>query len=188
MNSPDIFLTFDDGPHVSATPAVLKILQDHKIRGTFFLSGQAVERNRSLVSEIGAEGHSIGVHAFNHTRSGAFSRKQSMQEILRTEEAIVNAGARPVKIFRPPFGFFSWNTIAAARMLNYRLIMWTTLTGDFRDSWTDDKVCSTAAAKLSGGAILVFHDNELTKNRIESVLERVIAGIQLKGFAFGAIQ
>lgn len=188
INSPDIFLTFDDGPHLTATPAVLKILQEHKIKATFFLNGRAVEEHRSLVGEIQAERHSIGIHAFNHTRSAALSKKKTMNEILRTEEAIVNAGARPAKIFRPPFGFFSWNTIAAARALRYRLIMWTTLTGDFRQNWSDDRVCSTAAAKLSGGAILVFHDNELTKSRIQRVLARVISDIRVKGFTFGAIQ
>jgi len=188
MSSPDIFLTFDDGPHPTATPAVLETLEEHKIKGTFFLSGHAVEQHRSLVHEIGEGHHTIGIHGFNHTRAAAFSKKQTMAEIVQTEKAIANAGAPAAKLFRPPFGFFSWNTIAAARALNCRIIMWTTLTGDFRDSWSDDRVCSTAVEKLSAGAILVFHDNELTKSRIKRVLAQTIANIRAKGFTFGAIQ
>src|SRR5208283_3558670 len=98
IDSPGVFLTFDDGPHPVATPAVLEILQAHKIKGTFFMSGLAVKKYPSLVKEVEAEKHSIGIHAFNHTRSIAFSKKKTMSEILQTEEAITQAGAHPAKI------------------------------------------------------------------------------------------
>lgn len=188
MNSQDVFLTFDDGPHPVATPIVLEILQAHKIKGTFFMSGLAVKKNPSLVKEVETEKHSIGIHAFNHLRSIAFSKKTTISEILRTEEVIVQVGARPGKIFRPPYGFFSWNTISATKELGYTLVMWTTSTGDFRKEWPDEQVCATALSKLASGAILVFHDNELTKSRVRQVLPRVIAGIQERGLTFGSIQ
>lgn len=111
-----------------------------------------------------------------------------MSEILRTEDAMTKAGARALKIFRPPFGMFSWNTVAAAKELGYKLIMWTTLTGDFRRDWPEEKVCATALTKLSEGAILVFHDNELTQSRIAPLLKDVIARIQNLGFSFQSIQ
>ncbi len=188
MDSPGIFLTFDDGPHPIATPIVLEILQTHGIKGTFFMSGLAVKNNPSLVKEVEAEKHCIGIHAFHHTRSNAFSKKTAMAEILQTEEAMTQVGAHPAKIFRPPYGFFSWNTISAVKELNYKLVMWTTSTGDYRRDWSDEQVWTTALTKLTPGAILVFHDNELTKSRVRQVLPRVIAGIQERGLAFGSIQ
>ena len=181
------FLTFDDGPHPVATPIVLEILQAHKIKATFFMSGLAVKKCPSLVNEVEAEKHSIGTHAFNHVRSIAFSKATTMAEIRQTEEAIVHAGASPAKIFRPPYGFFTWNTISATKELNYKLIMWTTSSGDFRRDWSDQQVCATALTKAASGAILVFHDNELTKSRVRQVLPRVIAGIQERGLGFGSI-
>jgi Predicted xylanase/chitin deacetylase len=188
MDSPEIFLTFDDGPHPIATPSVLEILQAHKIKGTFFLSGLAVKKHQSLVEEVGAEKHSIGIHAFNHRRALALSKRETIHEILQTEEAIAQTGSNALKIFRPPFGFFSWNTISAAKELKYKLVMWTTLTGDFRDDWSDEKVSVTALKKLSAGAILVFHDNEMTKSRISRVLPQIIARIRDRGFTFQSIQ
>lgn len=188
MDSPNIFLTFDDGPHPVATLAVLEILQAHKIKGTFFMSGLAVKKYPSLVREVEAENHTIGIHAFNHTRAIALSKKTTMSEILNTEKAIVEAGAHPAKIFRPPYGFFSWNTISAAKELKYRLVMWTTSSGDYRKDWSDEQVRATALTKLASGSILVFHDNELTKSRVREVLPPVITGIQECGLAFGSIQ
>ncbi len=187
MDSPDIFLTFDDGPHPVATPAVLKILQARKIKGTFFMSGMAIKKYPSLVKEVDAEEHSIAVHAFHHTRAIALSKKTTMSEIVQTEEAITRAGARAIKFFRPPYGFFSWNTISAAKELNYKLVMWTISTGDFRREWSDEQVRTTALTKLTAGAILVFHDNELTKSRVQQVLPGVITGIQERSLAFGLI-
>jgi peptidoglycan/xylan/chitin deacetylase (PgdA/CDA1 family) len=187
MNSPKIFLTFDDGPHPAATPEVLRVLKMQNVKATFFLSGDAAARFPSLAGEIAAGGHSIGIHAFNHTRRIAFSRRETVREILQAEEEIRKAAPRAMKLFRPPFGFFSWNTISAAKSLNYRLIMWTTLSGDFRSNWTSEKVVATALNKLSGGSILVFHDNELTKSRIAAVLTQSIERIRDRGFTFDSI-
>lgn len=187
INSPKIFLTFDDGPHPEATPEVLRILKTLDVKATFFLSGDATARFPSLAHDIAEDGHGIGIHAFNHSRKIAFSRKETVREIIQAEREITKAAPQTMKLFRPPFGFFTWNTISAARMLNYRLIMWTTLTGDFRKSWSDRKVIQTALAKLSGGSILVFHDNEQTKERIVNVLPQCIEAIKDRGFLFDSI-
>lgn len=187
MDSTNIFLTFDDGPHQEATPAVLKVLGTNGIKATFFVSGKAAEKYPSLVRELASDGHSIGIHAFTHTRILALSKKKTMDEILRTAEEIKKAAPLAARLFRPPFGFFSWNTIDAAKTLDYRLIMWTTLTGDFRNSWSDKKVVATALTKLSGGSILVFHDNELTKSRISTILSETIKKTQDRGFTFDLI-
>jgi peptidoglycan/xylan/chitin deacetylase (PgdA/CDA1 family) len=188
MNTRDIYLTFDDGPHPDATPSVLNILRSEKIKGTFFLTGSNVSYNRSLVKEIFAEGHSIGIHAYTHRREMAFSKEETKREIRQTESAISETGAAAYKLFRPPFGFFSWNTISAAKDLKYKIVMWTTLTGDFRRNWPDERVTSTALSKLAGGAILVLHDNEATKSRITRILPDIIGRIRDRGFTFQSIE
>jgi peptidoglycan/xylan/chitin deacetylase (PgdA/CDA1 family) len=187
MDSPNIFLTFDDGPHPVATPTVLNILKSYDIKATFFLSGNAVGANQSIVKEMATEGHSLGIHAYNHIRAIAFSKRETMHEIRRTQEEIENIVPLRSRLFRPPFGFFSWNTISAARAQNYKLIMWTTLTGDFRSNWSNGRIVATALTKLTSGSILVFHDNELTKSRISKILPETITRIQDLGFTFQAI-
>src|SRR6266545_1068860 len=39
-----VLLTFDDGPHPQATPAVLELLRAAGVQATFFLVGEQVER------------------------------------------------------------------------------------------------------------------------------------------------
>lgn len=182
-----VFLTFDDGPHPSATPAVLDALQRHGVRGTFFLTGRNIPGNEELVRRIVREGHAIGIHAFNHSRLLAFSRARTREEILRTAELIRGITGTAPRTFRPPFGFFSWNTIAAAKELGMLLVMWSCLTGDFRNR--DPRVSAAAAlSRLGRGSILVFHDNDLTAARIGDVLDLTIPGIAAKGFECGVIR
>ncbi|NUP07407.1 MAG: polysaccharide deacetylase family protein [Polyangiaceae bacterium] len=69
-------LTFDDGPHPTATPRVLDLLAKHELPATFFVVGRAISRDTyPLIQRIVAEGHTLGSHSYSHdvkmTRVGA---------------------------------------------------------------------------------------------------------------------
>jgi len=187
MPSKKIFLTFDDGPHPVATPRVLDVLKSHSVHATFFLTGNNIKGNEEIVRRIESEGHSIGIHAYHHRRSLAFSKHQTIEEIKHTADALRSIVRQPIRLFRPPFGFFSGNTIAAAKELGFLLVMWSCLTGDFR-RWPNDKIVSTALHRITHGSILVFHDNDLTSNKISEIISRTITQIRNNGYEFGAIR
>lgn len=187
MPGDKVYLTFDDGPHPTATDAVLDVLQQHHVRATFFLTGKNILGREHIVRRIENEGHSIGIHAYHHTRSMAMSKQKTKEEIQRTADVLSKIVSQRVRLFRPPFGFFSWNTVAAARELKYVLVMWSCLTGDFRPLKTES-IVQTSMKKLARGAILVYHDNDLTQNRIADILNSVIPQIKQQGFELGAIR
>ncbi|MDP1677445.1 MAG: polysaccharide deacetylase family protein [Bacteroidota bacterium] len=186
MPGKKIYITFDDGPH-SITPLILDVLNKHSVRATFFLSGKNIIGREEIVKRISTEGHSIGIHAFNHSRFLALSKERTKKEIEQTSQLLSQLIPQNIRFFRPPFGFFSWNTIAAARELGFFLIMWSCLTGDFYD-WTNERIVNNVIKNLSGGSILVFHDNDLTQEKIVSLLNEVIPKIKYLGFEFGAIR
>ena len=186
MPGKKIYITFDDGPH-SITPAILDTLHKHSVRATFFLSGKNIIGREEIVQRISAEGHSIGIHAFHHSRILAFSKEQTKKEMIQTSQLLSRFIPQKIRLFRPPFGFFSWNTIAAARELGFFLVMWSCLTGDF-NNWTTERIVNTALKNLSDGSILVFHDNDRTQDKIISVLDLVIPKMKQRGFEFGAIR
>jgi peptidoglycan/xylan/chitin deacetylase (PgdA/CDA1 family) len=187
MPSKKIFLTFDDGPHSVATPAVLDVLKANRIPATFFLTGANIAGREDIVRRIDAEGHAIGIHAYRHNRSLALSKERTVAEIVQTHRILSSIVRQNIRLFRPPFGFFSWNTVSAAKELGFALIMWSCLTGDFRN-WSVEKIVRTSLQKLGKGSILVFHDNDLTQHKIADTLERTIGGIQEQGWEFGAIR
>src|SRR4029078_9507407 len=56
-----VALTFDDGPHPEATPAVLELLAEANVSATFFLVGEQVERRPELAARSCAPGHQVRV-------------------------------------------------------------------------------------------------------------------------------
>src|SRR4051812_4131243 len=62
-----VALTFDDGPHPEATPAVLELLAGAGATATFFLVGEQVVRRPALAARIAAAGHGVGLHCHRHT-------------------------------------------------------------------------------------------------------------------------
>ena len=57
-----IYLTFDDGPS-KYTKDLLQVLKDNDVKATFFVVGRS---NTSIISDIYADGHAIGIHSFTH--------------------------------------------------------------------------------------------------------------------------
>ena len=45
-------LTFDDGPHPRYTPRLLEILEKYQSRATFFMVGEAAQKQQELVSKM----------------------------------------------------------------------------------------------------------------------------------------
>jgi peptidoglycan/xylan/chitin deacetylase (PgdA/CDA1 family) len=102
-----VALTFDDGPDPLTTPALLRLLKQHRASGTFFVTGQRVVRYPELVREIIAQGHSLGNHSFRHDMLGAFRSTATMRhEIQATQRALKDLGVA-ARAYRPPMGITS---------------------------------------------------------------------------------
>ncbi len=68
---PTIYLTYDDGPNPTATPALLDVLAAEGVRATFFLiERHLTAETEPIVRRIAAEGHGIALHS--HTRAKMF--------------------------------------------------------------------------------------------------------------------
>ncbi|HLP16290.1 MAG TPA: polysaccharide deacetylase family protein [Bacteroidota bacterium] len=186
MDSPHVYLTFDDGPHPSATPAVLDVLESHAVPATFFLSGCNIKGNESIVRQTAEAGHTLGIHAWSHTRMLVVSKRRTSDEIRETSRLAADCtGVTPVW-FRPPFGFFSWNTIAAAREAGCRIAMWSVMPGDFKP-WSDTQIIDRTMHGLAPGAIIVLHDNPLTAGRIAPLLDAMLRKIKGAGHTFAPL-
>src|SRR5512141_750071 len=107
LREPRLALTFDDGPNPMVTPRLLRLLDSHRIRSTFFLVGRNVERYPALAGEVAAAGHEIGNHSQNHLLLPMLPRGMMLREMDRASQAIHAATGRRPELFRPPMGWFS---------------------------------------------------------------------------------
>jgi peptidoglycan/xylan/chitin deacetylase (PgdA/CDA1 family) len=70
-----LYLTFDDFPAASGNTALLDALRAVGVRATFFVIGENAERDPDSVQRAIDEGHTIAVHAWQHTPVGSEPEK-----------------------------------------------------------------------------------------------------------------
>src|SRR5689334_10364572 len=61
----EIAITFDDGPHEN-TPALLDILDRHRLQAAFFCIGKNIQGRENIIRRISEEGHVLGNHSYSH--------------------------------------------------------------------------------------------------------------------------
>lgn len=177
-----VYLTFDDGPHPTATPFVLQQLKAHQAKGSFFCIGKNVVAHPSLYQQILDEGHRVGNHTHHHLNGWKTNTRNYLENILMAAKYIDS------KLFRPPYGRISPFQIQQLRRWNdagFQIIMWDVLSGDF-DTGIDGKKClENVLLQWEPGSIIVFHDSAKSWERLRYALPPLLdyfskEGIQME--------
>lgn len=90
--------------------ALLDILQQRKIKATFFWLGSLTTENKLLIREMLDLGHDIGCHGWSHTSINLLGKKKFFSETKRALSTIANITGQAVRYYRAPFFSISKNT------------------------------------------------------------------------------
>jgi peptidoglycan/xylan/chitin deacetylase (PgdA/CDA1 family) len=183
---PQIALTFDDGPSQS-TPALLEVLAEHDVRGTFFMCGRNVRRFPEIARDVLNAGHDLGNHTESHNYLHFHSPDHIYRELAMAQQSIRTVtGCRP-RWFRPPHGVRWLGLRSAQRKLGLTGVMWTTIGRDWK--WSSTRVARLMLSTAQNGSIFCLHDGRGTipspdiRNTIEAV-EAVVPRLKDRGFEF----
>lgn len=165
---PVVYLTFDDGPHPTATPFVLDQLAHYDAKGTFFCIGKNVVEYPQVYARILQEGHSAGNHTHNHLKGWTSQTKAYIENTLQAAQFIDS------KLFRPPYGRIKRMQAAQLHEMGYRLIMWSLLSADFDTALEPKRCLENVVFHLKPGDIVVFHDSQKAWDRMSYALPRVL--------------
>jgi peptidoglycan-N-acetylglucosamine deacetylase len=153
-----VALTFDDGPHVEGTPAVLEALQRAGATATFFLVGEQVGRNPRLAAEVASAGHAIALHGFRHRNQLRLSTGAVRSDLQRGAAAIEEATGVSPTIYRPPYGIFSAGGLREVRGAGYAPWLWSRWGRDWRADATPEGIAAKATEDLEPGDVVLLHD------------------------------
>ena len=118
------------------------------------------------------EGHAIGIHGYHHQGKMLVSGQMLRAELERAAASIaaalgragVAAPPRP-RLFRPPFGFLTEATAAAAAGDGFAIVLWTVSVRDWEPGITADTIVERVLARVGPGDVIVLHDGERTHHR-----------------------
>ena len=81
---------------------VLRLLDDHHVKATFFIQGMVAEAYPSLLRDLLAEGHEIQSHGYSHRPLYGMDRAALREELQRARESVEDACGARVTAFRAP--------------------------------------------------------------------------------------
>lgn len=177
-----VALTFDDGPDIRSTPALLDLLREEKIEAAFFCIGAKVAAEGELTAWIAREGHLLGNHTFNHSyATNCFSVARLQEELTRTQSVIHEATGVAPKHFRPPVGLSNPRTFRAARAVGLKVIGWSVRSLDTRIT-ESERIVARIVRKLEPGAIILLHDGNIPAERLVLTVKLLLAKLRERGY------
>ena len=187
------YLTFDDGPS-SITHSVLDILKKYNVKATFFVINSGNYNKETLQREVN-EGHTIGLHAYDHNYAIAYKDDNSYLDGIDKLRAKVKADTGfDSHYIRFPGG--SSNTISkryskgimsritkTAKQRGYKYYDWNVDDDDAGRARTADDCYNNVIKELrpNRSNIVLMHDFGTNKKILEA-LPRIIEYCQKNGY------
>ncbi len=178
-----LYLSFDDGPHETATSFVLDLLQQYGAKASFFCIGKNVMAHPAIYERIISEGHAVGNHTQHHLNGWKTNDQAYLQDID------LAAGHIHSSLFRPPYGRIRRSQYRQLKVAHpdMRVIMWSVLSGDFDIRLSPEACLSNVLGYAQAGSIIVFHDSAKAWDRLQYALPRVLAHFTKEGYRFETI-
>jgi peptidoglycan/xylan/chitin deacetylase (PgdA/CDA1 family) len=184
-NRRTVALTFDDGPDPGVTTSLLELLDRHRLKAAFFVTGKNAKRYPDLVREILRRGHDVGNHSYRHDPLLMLrSRARLVDEIARTQQVLACFGIRPLA-FRPPVGITNPKLAGVIGELRMDCVTYSCRSGDFGNRRLRG-MAETILRRVRPGAIILLHDitppgGERIADWLQGV-EKIILGLGSSGY------
>ena len=185
-----IYLTFDEGSYDTYVKEIVEVLNKQKIKGTFFLCKNYIEKNPELIKHMTNTGHSIGNHTYHHENMPSLATKNNFNKYLTEIKEVENAYYKITKkemdkVYRDPRGEWSFRDLQIMKDLGYKTYFYSANYNDFSGTLTKEKALSEMTKRYHNGAIYLIHPNN--KGNYEA-LETFIIEMKKQGYKFDLVK
>lgn len=179
-----IYLTFDEGYENGYTTTILDTLKEKEVTAVFFVTMPYVKQNPELIRRMIDEGHIVGNHTVNHPSMPSVTDDEKLKkEIMDLHNYVLENFDYEMTFLRPPKGEYSERTLAIARDLGYRTVLWSSAYAD----WDVNNQKGSEYAKgmildyIHNGCVMLLH--AVSKDN-DAVLGDIIDEIRGRGYEF----
>ena len=194
-----IALTFDDGPDATWTPRILRVLEQKRVPGTFFVIGENALEHPGIIRRIAADGFELGNHSYTHPNLAQVSDLGTRLELNATQRLVESYTGRSMRLFRAPyFGDAEPSTADELRPAELAQARGYTIVGlhvdplDWRTPGTD-QIVAKAIADIEAGTtersanVVLLHDGGGNREQTVAALPRIIDELRARGYHFVSI-
>lgn len=191
-----IALTFDDGPNPDYTMRLLNLLEKYHVKATFFVVGRKLRNhreNRKIIEKMAADGHTIGIHNYNHTSNWFLSPFALKKQIAETAQVIKEITHKEVMFYRPPWGHFNLWTLSLCK--SYHVAMWSHIYNDWKVKRSQTTLLKDLRQTSTSGSIILLHDCGETLGADKSAPHYMLNALEIylqesikKGIQFMSLQ
>jgi|GEM_PF-2399784 len=94
-----VYLTFDDGPSINNTKKIIKILNEHNVKATFFVTGNSAVRYPEIITELHKNKMAIAPHSYSHDYKLIYNNSKSyiddLEKCIQTIEKVTKEKTIP---------------------------------------------------------------------------------------------
>ncbi len=155
-----MYLTFDCGyEYKNLTADILDTLKEKQVKAAFFLTGDYVKKNHTLVQRMIDEGHIVGNHSWGHKSFPTITRENMAKEIWQLEDYLKKNFNYSSPYFRFPSGEHSVCSLELVSSMGYKSIFWSLAYADWDTSKqpTKESAVNTVTSRYHNGAVILLH-------------------------------
>ena len=150
--------------------SILKTLDEFNAKATFFVGGSWADDNDKALIAILKGGHELGNHGYFHKDHSRLNKRQNQEEIATCNQYVEVVTGVKMRLFAPPSGAYSDETLAVADTLNMKTVLWSRDTIDWRDQ-NPDLIYTRATKNVGGGELILMHPTKATAKVLYAVLQ-----------------
>lgn len=184
-----VYLTFDDGPSTRVTPKILDVLDEEKVKATFFIVGKNAVKRKDILRRAHKAGHVLAVHSYSHIYREIYKSPASLiADIDACNKIISEITGTPATLYRFPGGSFNLSAELKAavktRGLNY--VDWNAsiMDADLYCADADDLYRAASATSIGKNRVILLAHDGTDKLSTVTALPKIIAYFKENGYDF----
>lgn len=168
---PVVFITIDDG--YTRDPRVPDLLAEHGATATLFPVSGAVRADGQYFARFVELGGTVNSHTVHHDHLPDLDQATQSREVCGAARSIADSLGAAGQFFRPPYGEWNSDTVAAARSCRLRaVVLWSVS--------VNNGLIATQGGAVKAGDIILMHFREELYTDLQAVfaeLDRLGLGV-----------
>ena len=170
-----IAISFDAAWGADDTQTLIEILEKHKVKTTFFVVGEWVDKYPEQVKALHNAGHEIQNHSNGHPHLTNLSKADIQTELEQCNSKIKAITGSSPTLMRPPYGDYDNNVLEATESIGMQTIQWSVDSLDWKDL-SAQQITDRVLAAVEPGSIVLFHNAaKHTPEALPIILEQLQA-------------